>query len=93
MDWFRSEVEKYMENEVKMQKLKRGSKGIDVAVFQSIMKKLGYYKGEIDESFGKLSEEACKAFQEDYPECGINGKPDGSFGPKCWGKVFALVGA
>lgn len=93
MDWFRSEVEKRMAKEVKMQKLKIGSKGIDVAVFQSIMKKMGYYKGDIDESFGKLSEEACNAFQTDYPECGTNGKPDGSWGPKCWRKMFALVDA
>lgn len=77
----------------KMNRVKRGSTGTDVYVFQSIMKKMGYYKKEIDGKFGGGSEDACNAFQKDYPECGTNGQPDGSFGPKCWKKALSLIGA
>lgn len=75
----------------KMNTLKKGSKGNDVTIFESIMKKMGYYKGAIDTEFGKKCVEACNAFQTDYPECGTNGKPDGSFGPKCWKKALSLL--
>jgi hypothetical protein len=77
----------------KMQNLKRGSKGTDVEIFEAIMKKMGYYKGDIDGSFGKQCVEACNEFQKDYPECGTNGKPDSSWGKKCWKKMFSLMGA
>lgn len=95
MDWFRSEVEKTMvKNTAKIEKLatlKKGAKGADVYIFQSIMAKLGYYTGEIDGSFGSKSVAACNAFQTNYPECGTDGKPDSSFGRKCWGKLLSLV--
>ena len=77
----------------KMNKLKRGSTGNDVTIFESIMKKMGYYKGKIDTEFGSGCEAACNAFQEDYPECGTNGNPDGKWGPKCWKKAFSLLKA
>ena len=95
MAWFRSEVEKRMAKETvhKMNTLKKGSTGNDVTIFESIMKKMGYYDGGIDDHFGNGCVAACNAFQEDYPECGTDGKPDGSFGPKCWRKMFTLVGA
>lgn len=75
----------------KLETLKKGSKGNDVTIFESIMKKMGYYNGAIDEEFGKGCVSACNAFQTDYPECGSNGKPDGSFGPKCWKKALSLL--
>lgn len=77
----------------RMNRVKRGNTGTDVYVFQSIMKKMGYYKKEIDGKFGSGSEDACNAFQKAYPECGTNGQPDGSFGPKCWNKALSLIGA
>ena len=77
----------------KMKTLKKGSTGNDVTIFESIMKKMGYYDGDIDESFGPKCVDACNAFQKDYPECGTKGRPDGSFGPKCWAKTFALLEA
>lgn len=44
---------------------------------QQKLKDLGYYSGEVDGSFGKLSKSALKAFQKD------NGLTvDGSLGPK-----------
>ena len=76
-----------------MNALKKGSTGNDVTIFESIMKKMGYYDGEIDTNFGNKCVAACNAFQKDYPECGTDGKPDGSFGSKCWRKAFALMGA
>ena len=75
----------------KMNTLKKGSKGNDVTIFESIMKKMGYYKGEIDIVFGNGCVAACNAFQEDYPECGTNGKPDSVWGEKCWNKALSLL--
>lgn len=75
----------------KMELVKRGSRGNDVTIFETIMKKMGYYKGEIDEIFGPKCEQACIDFQTKYPECGSNGKPDGEFGPKSWKKAFSLL--
>lgn len=75
----------------KMESLRKGSTGNDVTIFESIMKKLGYYAGNIDTDFGNGCLAACNSFQTDYPECGTNGKPDGSFGPKCWTKLFSLL--
>lgn len=77
----------------KMKTLKYGSTGNDVTIFESIMKKMGYYNGKIDTHFGNGCVKACNAFQEDHPECGTDGKPDGSFGSRCWNKVFSLLDA
>ncbi len=77
----------------KLKTLKKGSTGNDVTIFESIMKKMGYYTGEIDTDFGPKCLAACNAFQEDYPECGTNGKPDSSWGPKCWAKSLSLLRA
>lgn len=77
----------------KMKTLKKGSTGNDVTIFESIMKKMGYYTGKIDTEFGSGCLAACNKFQEKYPECGTNGKPDGEFGPKCWKKALSLLGA
>lgn len=77
----------------KLNALKYGSTGNDVTIFESIMKKMGYYDGKIDTHFGNGCVEACNAFQKDYPECGTNGKPDNSFGPKCWKKALSIIGA
>lgn len=75
----------------KMQTLQRGSTGNDVTIFESIMKKMGYYEGKIDTVFGSGCVDACNAFQEKYPECGTNGKPDGVWGEKCWNKALSLL--
>lgn len=77
----------------KMKTLKHGSTGNDVTIFESIMKKMGLYNGKIDTHFGNGCVEACNKFQKKYPECGTNGKPDGSFGPKCWRKALSLLDA
>ncbi len=79
------------EETYKMQTLKRNTKGNDVTIFESIMKKMGYYDGEIDINFGPKCVKACNAFQARHPECGTNGKPDSSFGPRCWEKALSLL--
>ena len=75
----------------KMNTLKKGSTGNDVTIFESIMKKMGYYTGKIDTNFGSGCVDACNKFQTKYPECGTNGKPDSSWGKKCWTKAFSLL--
>lgn len=77
----------------KMNTLKKGSKGNQVTIFETLMKEAGYYDGKIDTNFGNGCVKACNAFQTDYPECGTNGKPDSSWGKKCWNKLFSLYGA
>lgn len=77
----------------KLKTLKKGSTGNDVTIFESIMKKMGYYTGKIDTDFGNGCVTATNKFQEKYPECGTNGKPDGQFGPKCWAKALSLLSA
>ncbi len=77
----------------KLKTLKKGSTGNDVTIFESIMKKMGYYKGKIDTEFGSGCVSACNEFQEKYPDCGTNGKPDSKWGPKCWKKALSLLGA
>lgn len=57
--------------------LKRGHKGENVKLLQTMMKTLGYYTREIDGDFGMYTEQAVKAFQTK-----TNHTPDGVFGPK-----------
>lgn len=85
-----STVERIRKDGYGMKTLKKGTKHEDVRTFENLMKKLGYYTGELDTSFGSGCVKATNAFQKDYPECGTNGKPDGSFGPRCWKRLFEL---
>jgi hypothetical protein len=75
----------------KLETLKLGSKGNDVAIFETIMTKLGFYTGKIDSDFGPKCLAACNDFQKKYPDCGTNGKPDNTFGSKCWSKALSLL--
>lgn len=75
----------------KMNTLKYGSRGTDVTIFETIMNKMGLYSGVLDTHFGKGCVDACNKFQTKYPECGTNGKPDSSFGPRCWNKALSLL--
>lgn len=77
----------------KLKTLKKGSTGNDVTIFETIMKKMGYYTGKIDTDFGSGCVSACNKFQTKYPECGTNGKPDGTWGKKCWKKALSLLDA
>lgn len=76
----------------KMQTLKYGTKGtIDITIFEAHMKKMGLYNGELDQSFGGGCLAACNEFQNRYPECGTDGRADGSFGPRSWNKLFTIM--
>lgn len=86
-----SKTELKKEVNYKMTTLKKDSNNNDVTVFEILMKKLGYYTGAIDTEFGNGCVNACNAFQKDYPECGTNGKPDSTWGAKCWKKLFSLA--
>lgn len=56
--------------------LKKGSTGTDVMEIQSVLKKIGYYNGDVDGIYGSLTEKAVMYFQKD------NGLvPDGIIGP------------
>lgn len=56
--------------------LKKGSTGTDVMEIQSVLKKLGYYNGDVDGIYGSLTENAVIEFQKDN-----NLVPDGIIGP------------
>ena len=75
---------------IKLKTLKYGSVCDDVTMYEIMMKKLGLYNGSIDTHFGKGCLAACNEFQTKYPECGTNGKPDNSFGPRSWNKLLSL---
>lgn len=46
--------------------LRRGSKGADVLYLQKRLVAKGYYVGEIDSDFGKQTENAVKAYQDEH---------------------------
>lgn len=48
--------------------LKQGSQGPEVEQLQLKLKAAGYYKGDIDGDFAKLTHDAVLAFQEDRPD-------------------------
>ena len=58
-----------------MRVLKVGSSGSDVMKIQAILKKIGYYDGDVDGIFGSITEAAVKNFQRDN-----NLIPDGVIG-------------
>lgn len=59
--------------------LKRGSEGIFVNNLQSVLKMLGYYKGNITGKFDLATEHAVKSFQADRALV-----IDGIVGPVTW---------
>jgi N-acetylmuramoyl-L-alanine amidase len=66
--------------------LRKGSKGTRVAELQELLKKAGYWKLDITQNFGPVTEAAVKLFQKD------NGlKDDGVVGPATWGKLSESV--
>lgn len=62
--------------------LRTGSRGQAVTDLQAKLKKLGFYKGNLDGIFGSLSDSAVKDFQRDK-----NLKVDGVAGPKTLGAL------
>ena len=74
----RSVVEKYY--------LKNGDVNTLVGLAQKILKSLGFYKGDVDNSFGPLTDKAVRSFQKKYSL-----KVDGFVGPNTWSKIFDVI--
>jgi murein L,D-transpeptidase YcbB/YkuD len=71
------------ETMIKVSVLKKKCKGEAVVALQSILTALDYYTGELDGSFGNLSDKAVRAFQKD------NGLTvDGIVGSATWEKLL-----
>ena len=64
--------------------LRRGDRGTAVLAWQNFLTLHGYYKGNPDGIYGKLTEEAVLKWQKDHPECG---KPDGIIGKRTWASI------
>ncbi|SHI73343.1 M14 family metallopeptidase [Lutispora thermophila] len=68
-----------------MRTLRTGSRGTDVKEVQSLLQRLGYYRGSIDGIFGSGTANAVRAFQRDY---GL--AADGIVGPITFGVMEPL---
>lgn len=65
-----------------------GSQGNDVLLAQEILMARGFYKGNLDKSFGEQTKAAVIAYQKDRN--GGAGPVDGIVGEKCWKDMIAL---
>lgn len=69
-----------------MEILRLGSTGPEVELLQSILRKLGFYIGEIDGEFGENTENAVIKFQTEFR---IN--PDGVVGQSTWDRLYPYL--
>ena len=68
--------------------LKNGTSSSDVTLFEVFMKKLGYYTGSIDTTYGNGCVKACKAYQTAK---GL--KVDGQCGTNTWTAIYNDMGS
>lgn len=64
---------------MRLRTLQEGMSGSDVMEIQSVLKRSGYFSGEVDGSFGPATREAVERFQRQF---GL--VPDGVVGPATW---------
>ncbi len=69
-----------------METLKIGSNGTEVELLQSLLKKLGYYRGLIDGNFGNNTKISVINFQKSNF---LN--PDGIVGPITWNTLYPTI--
>lgn len=84
---------------MKFETVRKGSRGNDVVVLQSMLRALQYLGADgkaikIDGVAGANTMHAVNTFQTIQRaygyECGTNGKNDGSFGPRCWRRLLGV---
>lgn len=68
--------------------IQNGSTGDAVKVLQTELKYMGYYDGNIDGSFGSMTEFALKGFQTNISKVYGSFGVDGICGRKTWTKIF-----
>lgn len=71
--------------------LSKGSTGNFVKILQSELKNMGYYSGDIDGSFGNLTDSALKGFQTNISKVYGNFAVDGICGKKTWTRILLGV--